>query len=202
MSLNEKHLSMAGVIVAIVALLVSIKSCHQSDKALEFQRQDHVNAVTTAWKGDVNKDELTIKITPTNDKVVMQKAMVTFPDAISDVVWPIEMPDHVLHMASQMNAIQDLVEQRIPKSDGNIIMLDDSRIPVVVESRYIANATLFEDRSLYSIEYNAIVWPDEHRKPGVILNGISFFRRLSADEHSKKVLNDLWEQGGAQIPIK
>ena len=40
MSLNDKYVSFATVLIALIALIVSMKSCQQSEQALQLQTKE------------------------------------------------------------------------------------------------------------------------------------------------------------------
>ena len=190
MSLNDKYISFATVFIALIALIVSMKSCQQSEQALQLQTKEHINAITTVWKSEVQKEKDLIKIIPTNDKITLQKAIVHFPDKISNNHWPVESPDYMLHLIYYKSTIQQFIESRIPKKKGSVAILDSS-IPIIIDSQYIVNGQLYSDRALYALEINAIVWSEEYKAPSITYNGISFIRRLDETEYPKILLNNL-----------
>ncbi len=71
-------------------------------------------------------------------------------------------------------------------------MLDDSWIPVVIESYYTVNGGNFFEKSLYLLEYNAIIREEEWKDPYIKINGLLFNKRLDVKVEPRKFLNEIW----------
>lgn len=194
--MSKNSLSILAVIVSMLALLTSVRSCVIADKTHQLNVQQYNDTFRTLWKGVYDKEREVFSITPTNDNVMIQRARVYYPDEISNTDWPIDPPDYLLHFTSPKFSIETVVENNIKAKKGFTKILDDSRIPVVIESHYTINGVGFYEKSLYLIEYMAIIFDDELKRPSVDIKGLVFGQRLDPEIAPRSYLNEMWGKGG------
>jgi len=178
--------------VSAIALASSIRSCSIAEEAQNLQERQFIRSSNTIWKSKLFEDEQIIKITPSNQDVVLQKAKAIYPDEISKQEWPIEAPDYKLYITVPSNSIIEQVEKRVKKKKGYYTILDDSRVPVIIESYYTINGENFFEKSLYVLEFMAIISDTPYKRPTVDIKGLVFVQRLNTSIESKTYLNKLW----------
>ncbi|WP_459873757.1 hypothetical protein [Endothiovibrio diazotrophicus] len=191
--LDNKWVSISALVISFVALFSSIRSCSIAENAFQLQAEKNEASKRTAWVGKYDEASKTISIKPSNPKVVLLRAKAFYPDVISKQEWPIEAPEYKLHLTSPVVNIQKAVDDRVKKRKGYVILLDDSRIPIVIEAYYTIDGELFMEKSLYSIEYQAIIRDEEWKPPYVKINALLFNQRLPAETDSKAYINAIWQ---------
>lgn len=190
MEITKIKLDLIALLVAVIALGTSMRSCMIADEALLLQEKQFVRQTNTIWKSSY-KDKA-IYIAPSNPSVTLQKAYAYYPSSITDDRWPIETPDYKLHITVPIISIQELVEERIEKKAGITTILDEARIPVVIHSFYTINGESFEDKSLYLLEYLAMVQDEEFKDPYVEIKGLIYNSRLNIDIAPHDYLDEVW----------
>lgn len=191
--MDNKWISVSALVISLVALLSSIKSCSVTENAFQLQAKQNEASKRTVWIGVYDDASKTISIAPSNPKVVLLRAKASYPDVISKHEWPIEAPEYSLHLVSPIVNIQKAVEERVKKRKGYVVVLDDSRIPVVIEAYYTIDGESFMEKSLYSLEYKAVVREEEWKSPFVNISGLLFNQRLPVETDAKAYLNEIWQ---------
>jgi len=181
--------------ISLLAIIISVRSCAISQKALDLSNQEYLDKFKNVWTGIYNDDNETIKIFPTNKNVVLQKATAYYPDIISDIEWPIRPPENLLHITSPKFQIREIISDSIKPKKGSFKVLDTSRIPIVIESNYTLNGDNLYDKSVYVIEFMAVI-KDDGSKPHIDVSGIVFSHQMEQSENDiKKYINQFWESG-------
>jgi len=189
---KNNSLSLIGIVISIIALIISIFSYYQSERSVTIQEKQYLGSISTIWKARVDNDDVSMKIISTNPNVHLQVASVIFPSEITEYEWPVESPDFKLHLTSQKVSLKSIVSSVAPYKKDFVTKLDDAKIPIIIWSRYVVNSELYEDLALYSLDYEGITWSDEYREPSVIFNGISFQARLTDVDNKQKLLDSMW----------
>lgn len=190
--MDNKWVSISALVISLVALFSSIRSCSVAEDAFKLQAEQNDASKLTVWIGKYDEASKAISIVPSNSKVVLLRAKASYPDVISKQEWPIEAPEYKLHLTSPIVNIQKAVEDRVKKRKGYVVLLDDSRIPIVLEAYYTIDGESFMEKSLYSIEYEAIIREEEWKSPFVKINGLLFNQRLPVETDPKAYLNEIW----------
>ena len=190
--------TVVGVIIALVALGVSVRSCQYAKSALDLQAQQVYEANLTNYIGVFSKEESTLSIRATNPSVTLQRMRVYFPTVISEEIWDVEQPEFKLYLTVPIFEIQRLIKAKIPRLEGRIQVADNNSLPIVLESQYLVSGETRAEKSLYVIEYEAIVWEKPGREPSIDIKGISFIQRLPWETAPMSYLNKIWEAGGAE----
>ena len=186
-----------ALIVSAIALATAIKSCSVSEKSHQLSLQQYQDSFLTILMGEYIKEKDVIKISPTNKNVVIQKAVANYPKEISDIEWPIESPDYYLYLTSPKYDIQQVVKTIVPPKKNYYQVVDGAKVPVVIEAYYTVNGNNMYDKSLYLLEYVAIVGDNKYDTPTIEIKGLVFGERLNPNIDTKKYINKIWEKGKA-----
>lgn len=191
---KSRILPLLPILIAAISLLVSIRSCYTSNKSLRISEQQYFDKFKTIWTSVYNKEKETIQIKPTNPNIIIQEATAYYPELISEIKWPIDPPDYKLYLTVPIVGIQKLVNRKAPSKSGYVQVLGNSKIPIIIESRYTFNGDNFYDLSLYTLEYYATIDEDSFSSPHIIINGLIFQERLDTQTDIKKILRELWSE--------
>lgn len=174
----KRILAYAGIVISVIAIIVSIRSCQISQEALDIQSQQAYAVNLTNYVGVYSDDNKTLSIKTTNPNVTLQSMKVYYPSEVSDMAWDVEQPSFLLHLTSPIFKIKRKVEQEIEQQEGIVKILDGGRIPIIIESNYLSNGSGFFEKSLYSLDFEGIIWEESGRSPDIKIKGITFINRL------------------------
>lgn len=190
-----KNSEFLAIGISLLAIIISIRSCSISQKVLDLSNQEYLDKFKNVWTGIYDEENETIKIIPTNKNVILQKATAYYPDVVSDVEWPIRPPENLLHITSPKFQIQEIIADSIKPQKGSFKVLDTSRVPIVIESNYTLNGDNLYDKSVYVIEFMAVI-KDDGSKPHIDISGIIFSHQMGQDENDiKGYINQFWKRG-------
>ena len=191
--MNKKDFfSAITIIVSIIAIIISIRSCQVANKSLELSQKQYSDKFKTIWKFEYLEQKQVFKIEPTNKDVILQKGIVFYPDTISKYDWEIRFPESYLHVTSPKSNIETFVSALVqPKKDHSII-LDNGKIPVILETYYSLNGDNFHEVSLYMLQYMAQVDDNPYSLPTISILGLTFAERLDVNIDKKGFLEELW----------
>ncbi len=178
-------------IVAVLALMVSIKSCVVSQNTARLAEREFYEQRLITLKADLDSEKETFKIFPTDSTLVFLKGRVYYPKELDSVEWPIDSPDYKLHIIVLQNKLQRLIGELYKYDPIYIIVLDDMSVPLVIESEYIAKGISYFDRSLYRIEYMAVIG-SESKPPDITFKGLLFLGHLDPSQNKDELLSKLW----------
>lgn len=184
-----------SILALIITLFFSAKSCQISNDALMLQKKLSQEAALTNFIGSYSKVEDVLSIKATNPEVNIQRIKIYYPSTISDQTWDVEQPEFKHYMTLPIFKIKTLINDRFPRIDDKIQMVDNNSIPIVMESQYLVKGNTLFEKSLYIIEFEAIVWDSINREPSINIKGLSFIQRLPLETSPVPYLDRLWVQG-------
>ena len=183
------------IVLSILALIISIRSCSISQNALNLSKQEYLDKFKNVWTATYDKENETLKIIPTNKNVVLQKATAYYPDMISDSEWSIRPPKNILHITVPKTQIRRMIKAKFPLKKGFAQVLDNSRIPIIIESNYTLNGDNLYDISVYMLEFNPVINDSENDLPKVFISGLIFSHQIKEDINIKDYINDFLKNG-------
>ncbi len=189
----ELIFSAVSVFLAALALIISIRSCSQAERATVIAEKDFLSSRTATWTLEITQNDSN-RVKSVDDEVVLQKAFMHFPPGFGVSATVIKSPDFDIPFPAKtaivvaMSQIDDL---RTKFMLNNVV----SSVPVVIESWYVAKGESFRDRSMYSLEFRqeASSNSDELSINTIDLSGLSFARRLNPDDNVRDVLQSEWD---------
>jgi len=190
---------MQGITVALslIALGVSVRSCQVSDKAVLVAESQAIEEKLTNFIGTYSEEKKILHFQATNPNATLQRLKVYYPSIISEHEWDVEQPDFNLHVTLLSLRLQELVKAKFPWREGYSQVVDNSSVPIVVESHYLAKGGALSEKALYVIEYEAFVSVEKALEPSVDIKGLSFLERLPWSVEPSRYLDQLWVQDGS-----
>lgn len=182
------------LIIATLALIVSIKSCSVSLKAAQLSERDFSENRLITLKAEVDDSKEVFKISPTEGHLTFLKGRVFYPKQFDNTEWPIDAPEYKLYVTVLKHKLTDLINKAYPPDPKNIIILDDASIPLVIESQYIAKGISYFDKSLYRVEYMAVISGEKYQRPQITLKGLLFLGHLPPSQDQNELLSHLWDK--------
>ena len=180
-----------SAIIALIALGVSVKSCDQSNRALELSEGEFVSGRLAVWGAQINVNDDDLLLEPINSDIVLQVATVTFPPQLDLGQRAADPPKFSLSLLVLKHNLQDLTRQTIPSQQGYVVVLPEMQVPLVIESIYIAKGNSYSDRSLYVIRYSSFRYRDDD--PYIKFKGLQFLWRISETEDTEELLRQKWD---------
>jgi len=158
---NLKYfLDIFAIIVAAIALIISIRSCQISGYSFNLNETDFHSSRTLMLTADFSNQEEKIIFKPVSNEIKLVNLSVYDPDSIlkngvefhQEFAFETSPHGHwILLEGIKKLIINNHLEKDCKNQPGNIMII--SRIPIMIESRYIAHNTQFIDMSIYDLKY-------------------------------------------------
>ena len=180
------------LIVAFIALIVSVRSCSIAERATHLAESDFYQQRLITLTATIEDEKNYLKIKPTDDNITLVKARAYFPDDFDKTEWSISSPDYNLYVIVLKSKIREMLNDILKPYPNYHQFIDDASIPVVIESQYIAKGVSYFDRSLYRIEYFASMGVRKYAIPEIKIKGLLFDGHLNPTEDSQELLSNIW----------
>lgn len=181
-----------AVILSVIALGSSVKSCSVSERALAVAEAEYLDARALVLLGRVVEDHIDLR--PIDDSFVIQGVQFKFPEEFGGAFRPAVPPDFQINVPSELNVLKRIIAERYSVEPGMALASLQSGVPVLVETRAIAKGRTTFDRSLYVLVYNFVLAGDQPGNVEVKLLSFQLEDRLSDDKNGEAELESAWAQ--------
>lgn len=182
-----------STILSVIALVVSIRSYNASRRATDLAGREFVASRLVIYKATLDSTNDQLLLSPVDANLQMQYGVIYLPPQLNDQAWNISPPQFGFPLTMTRNSIEDFLEKRVVREKGYIKIIDQTSIPFVLGSSYIAKGQSFTDLSLYQLMYLAVVSDEPYRRPRITFKGIAFITRLPPSTDSQAYLRSVWE---------
>lgn len=181
-----------AVVLSVIALGSSVKSCSVSERALEVAEAEYSDARALVLLGAVAGDRIDLR--PIDDSFVLQSVQFKFPKEFGGSSRPAVPPDFQVNIPSELNVLKRIIVDRYSVESGMALVSLQSGLPVLVETRAIAKGRPIVDRSLYALIYNFVLVAEPPGNVEVELLAFQLADRLSDDMDGEAELESAWAQ--------
>lgn len=182
-----------AVLLSIIAVASSIKSCNVSERALDLAKADYTANRSLIVTGSLNKSGETIRLIPLDPAFVLQSVRFKFPKALGGSEKSALPPEFLMHLSSEFSGLQDFIAKQVPIKPGYVKLSLEARVPFLIESVAVAKGALITDRSLYAFVFGFSVYESPVDRPEIRPLGISFVQRLAPEQDSQAALESAWK---------
>jgi hypothetical protein len=160
---KEKHIKnmidYMAILIAIIALIVSIRSCQTSNDSFGLSEIDFHSERTIVLEADFS-DQENIIFKPVDEEMKIVRLTVFEPDSIMRngvefnqiIDFESSPPGHWKYFDTFKELIsKHHLKESCEGQPGNIMII--TRIPIMISTRYIAKNTSLNDLSIYNLKY-------------------------------------------------
>jgi hypothetical protein len=143
----------AALLVAVAALVVSLRTSHFSEKQSTIAQLLFDEAHSLVLVGEID-DSLTLSIAPSRKDIAIETAEIYFPGALTgNEDAPLHPPSLRMSLSGiHKAAVRDLTPAlRFEKGDGYLLRPLPDSIPFVITTHFLVGGTSLVDQSLYVI---------------------------------------------------
>jgi len=193
-----------SLVVAALALAVSVRGCFQSNRALEISEratrvseEESKRSILAVWKGNFSRDNETLQLLSMDQSMAIQLATVWLPP---NFTWDRPRPDLVLTppdytvplnaMRTQLGAflakrgfVKQLSENHSASLNGGV-----EALPMVIVSTYVAKGEVHTDRALYLLMFQWSPPTSANAPPSVTFTALQLEARLADQDDLEKTL--------------
>jgi hypothetical protein len=180
--------------VSAIALAVAVRSCIVSERSASLAEYEVSAQRLITLTADTDNDKDILKIKPTDDNLMLLRASVHYPQVFDPREWPIDPPDHSLYVTVAKNHLRESLGKAFPPDPKYHQLIPDAAVPVIINSEYIAKGVKHFDRSLYWINYRALISGDKFRLPEITFKGLLFQGHLAPSENAAELLSRIWKR--------
>jgi hypothetical protein len=200
-----KNVERLGLVLSIpfsiAAFWISIKSCDNSNEAIKMTTEEFKSKRILILQGVESNFLPGFKIDPINQNQILRKIKIIFPNSLLADTVVLNSPDFQVSLSE----LQDKLILIIDSSNTSLIKTKNFQInglfiPSIIESEYIAESSIYKDRSLYNLEFNFInnlVNNDDYLN----FDNLTFVKSLNDLEGIKTNLDVILEQNLNNIKI-
>jgi hypothetical protein len=189
--ISKKWFELITLIVAIVALRISVRNQIVAEQAFNFSREQYMFEKLPIWIGEVNQEKEEIHLYSYKDDIILQNATVYFPTKIDDTIWTITPPDYTLPVTVLKSSLTKFVNENVKRVKNNFILNDEWIVPIIIESNYIVDGLNYNEDSLYFISYQFIITDKKYDMPDIIIKGVYFDSHINKADNAGYV-NEIW----------
>lgn len=200
-STPSNRIALGALILSFVAIFVSFRSCSIADKSLEISKAEFNSQRALVLGGTTTADETAIELKPSDSSISLLEAHARFPDKFGKGEWQISPPDHLLHVLMLRTSLQQILEQKVRPTRGNVAVSNNGNVPLVITSQYTAKGESFEDKSLYRIPFSFVLGK-KVTPAKITFNGLIFMSHLPQESNPAETVNSIWSEDIGQRPPK
>lgn len=195
---TSDFLSTCAIVISVVALLSSIKSCQISGKALEVSVLEYNSNRSLVLKGEVLGTSADIKVTPHDPSFLLQEVYYQFPSEIGTKRKFVSPPNYVLSLNREIDYFKKELAVRYRDGSGKVIIGENARMPFLIESFSTVKGQGHRDRSIYTLNFEFQIPNDSRSEPKIAVTGISFGSRIDQNENAEEMLEKDWAEAKLQ----
>jgi hypothetical protein len=181
-----------AVILSVIALGSSVRSCSVSERALAVAEAEYLDARALVLLGTVVEDHIDLR--PIDDSFLIQSVQFKFPKEFGGASRPAVPPSFQINVPSELNVLKRIIEENYSVEPGMALASLQSGVPVLVETRAIAKGRATFDRSLYVLVYSFVLMAGQPGNVEVKLLSFQLEDRLSDDRNGEAELESAWAQ--------
>lgn len=194
----ERWISLLSLIVAICALMISVRGCSQAEKSLELSQAEYASQRFAVFRGEFYKEGSGhdfLRISSVREDIILQDAFIHFPP---QVLYPghklnIGPPDFHIYIFTLQPFLKDEILEIRGIPDENASYHGARLAPMVLEANYVAKNEAYNEIALYFIDYTYSVSMLEGEVEAEInFDGIQFVNRLDPETDIPTLLEMEW----------
>ena len=187
---NNYYPSAFNFITILIATLALYLSYQSYDLSKTQYKENH----QLILKGQVTKNELDIKVEPTDNSKTFLMGNAFFPSFILSEDIQIQPNGGFRATKTIEQKIKEYISSTYPK-EKNFIKIAEINMPIMIRTYYASKGNTYIDRSIYLINLTFIVSNEEFKEPTLIFNGLIFTKRLSDEtKFSNNILDCMYDK--------
>lgn len=186
-------IAVVSVAFSLAAIIVSIKSCTIAEKALDLSNQEFSASRSAIYRGVLNEKNDELSLSTIDSNIQMQYGAIHLPPQLDKTVWNISPPDFKFPLIVMRSHVEDFLDKKVTREKGYVKVIDQTSIPLIIGSSYIAKGQPYLDMSLYQLVYIATISDGTYKRPTVTFKGLIFGERLPMNTDPQQYLRVLWE---------
>jgi hypothetical protein len=187
---NKYHPSIFNIVTIVIATLALYLSYQSYDLSKIQYKENH----QLILKGQVTKNELDIKVEPTDNSKTFLMGNVFFPSFILSKDIQIQSNGSFKATKTIEQKIKEYISNTHPK-EKDYIQIAEINMPIMIRTYYASKGNTYIDRSIYLINLTFMVSNEEYKEPTLIFNGLIFTKRLSDEaEFTNDILDSMYDK--------
>jgi hypothetical protein len=186
---SKINLGIAAIALSGIAILISLGSLFQSGQALKITKEKYMEDRLAVWQGEFMKDPVGVKLSPIAEGINLQNATVYFPPQIDSEEYSIISPEYLLPLSHIELQVQNIFEEIASPDPDSIMVGSEKLLPLVIRSQYVAQGKLYQDTSLYFLQFMVFIGDDVN----LIFNSLLFGQRIETNSDIEQFLKNEFE---------
>ncbi len=190
--IKEHVFEIATLIISLVALSISIRSCAQAERSLDLAEEEFTSQRLAVWNGIVDEENKRLKLSSISEDVELQFAYVYFPPQLDDSEYTVSPPDFYIPLTYLSMQLENFVVETIELKPETVVVGDNKFVPIIIKSTYVAQGKLYEETALYYIKIMFVTGADNKDKPSISFDGLLFGNRIDSSTNIHEYLKNEW----------
>lgn len=183
-----------AVIISIIALCVSVRSCQISQNTLAVYVLEYNNSRALILKGVVQVNETDIQVSPLDSAFLLQEVHYQFPSEFGTGRKYAIAPTYILKLSNEIAHFKGVLKNRYNNKVQGKIIGENARMPFIIETYSSIKGESFRSNSLYTLNFKFEVPSNSNQEPTITLTGITFGSRIARGDDPVAVLESEWKQ--------
>jgi len=182
----EKIVLVSSIPLSFIALIISIKSCSDSNEALEISKKEFESQRLLVLQSNPSNMLPGFEFSSFDSNQKLQRLIIELPKNIYKEKIFVEPPD--FHFS--LTEIQDNLEVHIHKSlsedaKKNSLYIKSTQVPIIIKTNFIFAGESLWDTSVYNLEFSYQQDYLNNMGSNVDFKSLIFENRLSNDDYEE-----------------
>jgi hypothetical protein len=193
-----KNIERIGLVISIlasgIALIISIRSCSDSNEALEISRKEFQAKRLLILKSELGNTSPGFEFRTFDNNQKLQKLLIYFPSQFCSNPLTAEPPEFYFDISELQDSLLIILKRNIPNyKPTDRIYIQNIPIAAIIVSNYVVAGEALSDSSLYNFESSfRQEYFNNSSETQIEFKNLIFKNRLSEESDFDRSLEDDW----------
>jgi hypothetical protein len=190
----DRLVLISSILASIIALIISIKSCSNSNEALQLSKREFDAKRFLILKSELGNTYPSFEIRTFDQNQKLQKVIAHFPSPFKESEIQIEPPGFYVSLNELQDSLLVFLKRNIPNyKPTSRFEIRSIPIPVIFVSNYVVAGDALKDSSLYNIELDfRQEYFNNSSEMQCEFKNLVYIKRLSDEKDFDRTLSEYW----------
>jgi hypothetical protein len=190
----EKSGVISSVLISLIALGISFKSCCDSNEALELSKKEFQAKRFLILKSELGNASPGFEFKTFDENQKLQKILIHLPSQFQEKEIAIESSVFYFDLSELQDSLLVILKRNIPDyKPTDRINVRNVPIPTIIVSNYIVAGEALSDSSLYNLEFSfRQEYINNSPESQIEFKNLIFIKRLIEEGELDKNLSEYW----------
>lgn len=190
----QNIIAIVAALIAFLGLWLTNNTYRLTAKQFNLALEQNENENKAVWISKVDSKEESLAFISNSEHIVLQRAMINFPEPFTDSNREISFPNFELPTTVLTMDVKAYLDSKYTREKGKALVVEGN-IPFVLQSYYVSKGSSFSIQSVYHLRYLATLGERDGDFPSFEIQGFWFDHHLDVNEEPHEVLKKVWGNG-------